>query len=86
MLKRLLDADGYQVKLAESPWTLGSEDQALARMLIQGWTEAAIEQSPGDRDCLNLWLETRNHQLSEGSLNVVVRHLDLLALPTGELA
>ena len=44
MLKRLLDADGYQVKLAESPWTLGSEDQALARMLMEGWTEAAIEQ------------------------------------------
>ncbi len=86
MLKRLLDADGYQVKLAESPWTLGSEDQALARMLMEGWTEAAIEQSPGDRDRLNLWLETRNHQLSEGSLNVVVRHLDLLALPTEELA
>ena len=53
---------------------------------MEGWTEAAIEQSPGDRDRLNLWLETRNHQLSEGSLNVVVRHLDLLALPTGQLA
>ncbi|SNC68169.1 Glycosyltransferase involved in cell wall bisynthesis [Marinobacter sp. es.048] len=85
VLKDLLQAEGYRVKLAESPWSLSSEDQALARMLMQGWTEAAIEQSPADRDRLTLWLETRNRQLSEGKLKVVVRHLDLLALPPGEL-
>jgi hypothetical protein len=85
LLKELLQAEGYRVKLAESPWFLSSEDQALAQMLMQGWTKAAIEQSPADRDRLTLWLETRNRQLSEGKLTVVVRHLDLLALPAGEL-
>jgi hypothetical protein len=85
LLKELLQAEGYRVKLAESPWSLSSEDQALAQMLMQGWTEAAIEQAPADRDRLTLWLETRNRQLSEGKLTVVVRHLDLLALPPGEL-
>lgn len=85
ILEDLLTREGYRVRLAESPWTLSSGDQALARMLMQGWTDAAIEQSPTDRDRLNRWLETRNRQLSEGKLTVVVRHLDLLALPPGEL-
>ena len=52
---------------------------------MQGWTDAAIEQWPVVRDRLNRWLETRDRQLSEGKLTVVVRHLDLLALPPGEL-
>ncbi|TYC62754.1 glycosyltransferase family 4 protein [Marinobacter sp. BW6] len=84
VLKELLSAEGYRVELAESPWTLGSEDRALAQMLMQGWTEAAIEQSPKDRDRLAHWLETRSRQLSEANLTIVVRHLDLLALPPGE--
>jgi len=85
VLEDLLTGEGYRVKLMDSPWTLNSGDQVLARMLMQGWTDAAIEQSPTDRDRLNRWLETRNRQLSEGKLTVVVRHLDLLALPPGEL-
>jgi hypothetical protein len=85
VLRDLLTQEGYRVKLAESPWTLSSGDQALVGMLMQGWTDAAIEQSPIDRDRLNRWLDTRNRQLSEGKLKVVVRHLDLLALPPGEL-
>ena len=85
VLRDLLTQEGYRVKLAESPWTLSSGDQALVGMLMQGWTDAAIEQSPTDRDRLNRWLDTRNRQLSEGKLKVVVRHLDLLALPPGEL-
>jgi hypothetical protein len=85
VLRDLLTQEGYRVKLAESPWTLSSGDQALVGMLMQGWTDAAIEQSPTDRDRLNRWLDTRNRQLSEGKLTVVVRHLDLLALPPGEL-
>ena len=85
VLRDLLAREGYRVKLAESPWTLNRGDQVLARMLMQGWTDAAIEQSPTDRDCLNRWLETRDRQLVEGKLTVVVRHLDLLALPPGEL-
>lgn len=85
VLKELLQAEGYRVKLVESPWTLSSGDQALARMLLQGWTEAAGEQSPADRDRLSRWLEIRNRQLYEGKLTVVVRHLDLMALPPGEL-
>ena len=85
VLRDLLAREGYRVKLAESPWTLNSGDQVLARMLMQGWTDAAIEQSPMDRDRLSRWLETRNRQLSVGDLKVVVRHLDLLALPPGEL-
>ena len=85
VLRDLLAREGYRVKLAESPWTFNRGDQVLARMLMQGWTDAAIEQSPTDRDCLNRWLETRDRQLVEGKLTVVVRHLDLLALPPGEL-
>ena len=81
VLKELLQAAGYRVQLAESPWSLNGEDQALAQMLLEGWIEAAIEQSPGDIDRLTHWLEIRTRQLSEGNLTIGVRHLDLLALP-----
>ncbi|WP_296930714.1 glycosyltransferase [uncultured Marinobacter sp.] len=81
VLKDLLIAEGFRVELDESPWTLGSGDQTLAQMLMQGWIDAATEQSPDDRNRLIQWLETRNRQLSEGNLTVIVSHLDMLALP-----
>ena len=81
VLQDLLVAEGYRVELAESPWILDGADHALAKMLMQGWIDAAIEQSPHEADRLSRWLETRNQQLSEGDLTIVVRHLDLLALP-----
>lgn len=84
VLTQLLQAEGFQVELAESPWLLSSEDKVLAQMLMQGWIDAAAEQSVNDRDRLVHWLETRKRQLSEGKLTIVVRHLDLLALPPGE--
>ena len=85
VLKDLLVAEGFRVELDESPWLLGSGDQTLAQMLMQGWIDAAIEQSPDDHNRLIRWLETRNRQLSEGNLTVIVRHFDLLALPPEEL-
>jgi predicted O-methyltransferase YrrM len=81
VLQDLLVAEGYQVELDESPWVLGNGDQTLAQMLMKGWIDAAIEQSPDDHNQLIQWLETRNRQLSEANLTVIVRHLDLLALP-----
>lgn len=86
VLEELLTRAGYRVELAESPWTLSSADGLLARMLLQGWTDAAIEQSPADADRLNRWRELRNRQLSGGNLDIRVWHLDLLALPPGEPA
>lgn len=84
VLTQLLQAEGFQVELAESPWLLSKEDSVLAQMLMQGWIDAATEQSAHDRARLANWLETRRRQLSEGSLTIAVRHLDLLALPPGE--
>ncbi|WP_373002254.1 glycosyltransferase family 4 protein [Marinobacter sp.] len=85
VLRDLLSQAGYRVDIAESPWRLQGDDKRLARMLMQGWVAAAIEQSPEVRDRLTKWLETRERQLSGGDLTVIVRHLDLLALPPGEL-
>ncbi|MBU2955576.1 glycosyltransferase family 4 protein [Marinobacter sp. F3R08] len=85
VLKKLLTAEGYRVELAESPWILSEGDQVLARMLMRGWVDAAIEQSPGNRHQLTRWLDTRSRQLLAGQLTIMVRHLDLLALPPGAL-
>lgn len=90
VLETLMADAGYSVQAAESRWNLGDPDNpgdrvqsdtTLLHMLMQGWVEAAIEQSPEHRSQLERWRAAREGQLSEGVLRVVVYHTDMLALP-----
>ncbi|MEE3170337.1 MAG: glycosyltransferase [Pseudomonadota bacterium] len=88
VLATLMAEAGYTVQTAESSWVLGgparpgeSSDTALIRMLMQGWVEAATEQSPESRPQLERWLSAREALLAGGALQIVVHHTDLLAVP-----
>lgn len=78
------EAVGYRTWLTPSPWTLGTDDAELARLLVEGWVEAAVEQSPADADRLRAWGRARCADVDDGVARVVVGHLDLLALPPAE--
>jgi SAM-dependent methyltransferase len=72
---------GYATWLRPSPWSLGPEDAALSRALIQGWVGAASEARPDSADRLRAWGKRRRGEASEPGFGLVVGHLDLLALP-----
>ncbi|HEV8078161.1 MAG TPA: glycosyltransferase, partial [Marinobacter sp.] len=57
----------------------GGRNAELARQLMQGWVNAAIEQDPNQSACLRAWLDAREQQLGTGELRITVCHEDLLA-------
>ncbi|HEV8077122.1 MAG TPA: glycosyl transferase, partial [Marinobacter sp.] len=59
----------------------GERNAELARQLMQGWVNAAIEQDSNQSACLRAWLDAREQQLGTGELRITVCHEDLLALP-----
>lgn len=82
-LAQCLQAAGYQVQLASSPWRLGEDgrDAALIDSLMAGWAQAACEQDASGAGTVDRWLQDRQAQLAKRELRVMVDHLDLLALP-----
>ena len=72
---------GYRTWLLPSPWRLGPTDAGLARALVAGWAAAAAEQRPDEADALRGWAERRDAVVARGDFDLVVGHLDLLALP-----
>ncbi len=74
-LARALESEGYEVRLAESPWLLGPQDAALHTALTDGIARAAQEaglQTAG-------WAQAR--RAASGSAGCRVGHVDVLALP-----
>ncbi|MGX7826491.1 class I SAM-dependent methyltransferase [Actinokineospora sp. 24-640] len=71
------EARGARVLTAPSPWRLGADQAALIRQWLHGWVGAACEQRP---DLANRASDYLRGRLS-GDLHVVVRHVDILALP-----
>jgi len=80
-----LKSSGYNVHVAASDWQLGVNEGAehveLARQLMQGWVNAAIQQDSDQSACLMVWLNDRKQQLNTGELRITVCHEDLLAFP-----
>ncbi len=88
-LAKLLQARGFEVELAPSPWQLSAavpDQAALARALISGWRDAAIAQRPQAGARIDNWHQRRQRALEQaaqqqGRLSLTLGHLDLLALP-----
>ena len=80
-LKERLEARGYEVAVAASPWDLDGNDRALQAALIAGWCEAAREQAPAQQGRIEQWQSSRLQQAQTGRLAVRVTHLDLFAWP-----
>ncbi len=88
-LAELLQARGFDVELAPSPWRLSAtvpEQAALARALISGWRDAACAQRPQAGTRIEHWHQRRQSAIEQaaqkhGRLHITLGHLDLLALP-----
>jgi hypothetical protein len=77
----VFEAVGYRCVTAPSPWILsGAGDAPLARLLMEGWVEAAEALHPAEAPRLRAWLARRCEEFP-GGLEITVGHQDLLALP-----
>ncbi len=75
-------AEGYRTEEQASPWRLeGPADVSLARALVDGWREAAIEIEPARRSEIEGWARRRHETIDSGAFALTVGHRDLLALP-----
>ena len=89
-LAKLLQARGFEVELAPSPWQLSAavpSQAALARALISGWRDAASAQRPQADARIDNWHQRRQRAVeqatqNQGRLSITLGHLDLLALPS----
>jgi hypothetical protein len=72
---------GYRTTLAPSPWRLGPDDASLTLQLIDGWLQAAVEEGPADRERWAAWADRRRASIAREDFELVVGHVDLLALP-----
>ncbi len=87
LLAALLEAAGYRVASADTPWCLPSGEpatQPVAEALVAGWYAAAREQAPEQAERLMQWHAHRQAQLAAGEVGVTVGHRDLFAAPPGE--
>ncbi|MGP4020843.1 class I SAM-dependent methyltransferase [Saccharopolyspora sp. 5N708] len=73
---------GATVRTRPSPWRLGASDAALIAAWLDGWVGAACEQRPELAVEARRYLRHRRAECAAGGLRVVVRHRDLLALPS----
>ncbi len=83
-LAGLLRARGYRVLQAPSPWRLrlGDGPQAeLARAVLDGWRDAALEQTPAAADQIADWHARRVPRLAQAGLTLELGHTDLFACP-----
>lgn len=78
-LKSTLQAAGYKIEIAPSPWQLGAGQQALIAELVAGIYNVIATNSDVDVDTLNEWKQFRLQHADSG--NCTVGHWDLLALP-----
>ena len=80
-LKQQLELRDYQVSVAASPWHLAPGQGALQGALLEGWRDAVMQQSPGERQRAERWFGLRLKQADEQRLSIRVEHEDLFARP-----
>lgn len=83
-LAERLRAHGFTVDCAPSPWRLALADPTqarLARALIDGWRDAAIEQCPDARARISAWHARCVAVRLQAGVVLEVSHLDVLDLP-----
>lgn len=78
-LAQVLEAAGYRVQTAPSPWQLDGQDAALVRQLIEGMVAAVCGAAEIDPAQLERWREFRLDCAATGRCRV--GHLDVLGLP-----
>jgi hypothetical protein len=77
-------AHGLQVLLEPTPWRLGPADAQLTAAWFDGWLGAALEHEPDLVKEASRCDAERRAQSRRRLINVIVDHVDLLALPLGQ--
>lgn len=77
----LFAAMHFETRTMASDWLLEPHEQALQRMLIEGWTGAALEIAPGDETRIVQWGTRRYSHLTAGVSRIRVGHQDFMAWP-----
>lgn len=78
-MRRALESFGYDVRTADSPWTLDGDDAALAVATSAGYARSAIDLGAATAGAAEEWLAFRRQVAGTGTM--LVGHADLLALP-----
>lgn len=82
-----LQAVGYRVWRAPSPWRLDCADMAVRALgfrLLDGWRDAALEQCPQARERILRWHGRRIADMARGVLRIEVGHGDVFACPAAD--
>ncbi len=83
-LIEVFQSKNYYTKCWPSHWILDHQHFALKRSLIEGWTKAALEESPSEKPKILSWSHSCL-ELAESSGSILeVSHSDLLALPKNQ--
>ena len=75
----LFERAGWRVRAASTDWRLDDQEPRLLREWLDGWVDAAVEQSPELRDEFEDYRGLRASQMQRGALSAVIHHRDLLA-------
>jgi SAM-dependent methyltransferase len=81
VLAERLEAEGFQVSTATSPWIMDAEDADLQRMFLSGVAQAVREAARLSEDALTDWCEFRLASIEATDSSCRVGHQDVLALP-----
>jgi len=68
---------GYRVERHPSDWTVGPDEAALQRMLIDGWAHAATEMARDGPAAIARWRARRLAHVDAGRSRLAVGHDDL---------
>lgn len=68
---------GDRLVQAPSDWSIGPDDRAMRAALVEGWSSAAIEMSPGEAVEVTAWHDRSIDRFAQ----ITVGHLDQLVLP-----
>lgn len=78
-LATALEAAGFHVETADSPWDLGPGESALTGELITGIAQAVGETGAVSPDALAVWKAFRLTHRTEPGARLVTGHTDILA-------
>lgn len=80
VLAERLEAEGFQVSTATSPWIMGAQDADLQRMFLSGVAQAVREAARLSEDELTDWYQFRLASIEATDSSCRVGHQDVLAL------
>lgn len=81
MMVDALREHGYRVIAEPADWQLSAAQAPLQRALIDGWEQALREQQPDQAEAVAEWHAERCALIDEGTGEIHVGHLDIVATP-----